>query len=355
MLDVLRADSPGAAERMASDPFGVLQERADLQVTFVEAARPGCGVFGSYEGATTPPTLNVKRTYARHESFTVLHEFGHHLQQAMSFELSAAVIDHPHGDRFEELACEAFASLVLLPDDLVQELTPAAGASAETVAQYYARSRASRSACCVRALPSLVGGGVIAVLSHEGLVTWAASTSSSVFPPARGSDQSETPLVARALARPGDVVTHDDTFIRYSSHDGTEALYGQACWIDGWIVMVLKTDNVSWRDFAPPRPPRSRARVAGAPIGTSAPTSGKAAGSGWRPQWGTCTTCNDSFRVTDDTETCSLCTMPRCEKGHCACTASREVRCSRCFSFWARGRFALPDAPSPVCRDCADD
>ncbi len=367
MLEVVRAGSPDALEQMATDPFGVLRSRADVQVAYVESAQPGCGVHGSYDGETTPPTLQVRRTYARHEAFTVLHEFGHHVQQALDDELGAAVIDHPEADKFEELACEAFAALVLLPDDLVAELTPAAGASAETVAAYYANSRASRSACAVRALPSLIGGGVIAVLNDDGVVRWAASSSNSVFPPARGSDQSQTPLVARALQRRGDVVAHDETFLRYSTHDGGDVLYGQACWIEGWLVLVLKTDSASWRQFAPPRPRLFRPRPASAPAGGSGSgsTSGSVAAgsrgsatsgsSSWRPQWGTCTTCTDSFRVTDDTATCPTCAALRCDKGHCECTAGREVRCSQCFSVWGRGRFAAPDAPSPVCRDCDED
>jgi hypothetical protein len=354
MLNVLGDDSPGQGAAMADDPFTVLSSRADVRVRYATEAQTHCGVHGSYDGTATPATINVRRTYARHEAFTVLHEFGHHVQQALSLELSAAVIDHPHGDALEELACEAFAALVLLPDSLVEELTPTAGASAETIAAYYARSLASRSACCVRALPTLVGGGVIAVLDAAGRVKWAASSSASVYAPARGSDQSGTPLVERALARPDGVVTHDETFIVYSTHEGTETLYGQACWIDGWIVGVLKTDNVSWRSFAPPRPRRRAPRPSGLRA-HKGPEGPPARVSSWRPSWGTCVTCNDSFPVSDDTPSCSVCGELRCERGHCACTTTREVRCSQCFTLWSRARFAAPDAAQPVCRECTDD
>lgn len=352
MLEVLKQNAPGDLARMAQEPFEVLRSRSDLVVQTVRQTATTCGVHGSYDGSVTPALISVSRTYLRHECFTVLHEFGHHLQQALSLELGAAVTDHPHGDAFEELACEAFAALVLLPDDVVGELTPFRGADAETVAAYYTSSLASRSACCVRALPTLVGGGVIAVLDETGIVKWAAS-SSTVFPPARGSDQSATPLVARALDRPGEVVTHDDTFIAYRTHEGTESLYGQACWIDGWIVVVVKSDNASWLAYAPPRPAKRGARQAPRPATAAAGSAGLA--TPWRPVWGSCVTCGDTFSVTDDTPTCSRCGELRCERGHCTCTAQREVRCSQCFTVWSRGRFAVPDAAQPVCRECSDD
>lgn len=264
----------------------------------------------------------------RRRAFTALHEFGHHLQRT-DLDLAEQLLDHPAEEELEEAACQVFASRVLLPDALVTPLTPSRGPDASTIAEFYARSNASRAACCVRAAELLTSSGAVVLYRGNGTVDMTAST--GLIPPARGSDQSATPLIARALARPGNTVEHDDTRILYST--GTsDLLYGHATWIDGYLAAVLVPDNAGWKAFAPPRP------------GTSTYTGPS--------RWATCDQCLREFTITDDV--CARCDTPRCPRRHCACpSSSGERTCPCCHLTLAKARFADFDNPRTPCRDCA--
>lgn len=334
MLDVVSARDPHLLDRLRLDPLGTLEALPDVEVEMVDAT-PGtsCSVAGSYDPDLDPPRLLVTRAVSgRREGFTGLHEYGHHLQQSVDAALGARVLDARH-DRYEELACEAFASRVLLPGHLLKPRVPAKGADAETVARFYENSSASRMACCVRALDFLVGGGAVVLLDPTGHVQFAVS--STIYPPAKGSDQSATPLIRKALERPDATLTHDATHIAYRSGHNSAPLYGQACWVDGWVVAVVKSDNVPWKAFAPTRP--------SAPAARPAPTAYR---------WVSCETCQESVDTSQAEGTCKRCQQPKCFKGHCRCTAASELTCSRCSYAWHRARFRDPAAVKPVCRDC---
>ncbi len=137
-------------------------------------------------------------------------------------------------------------------------------------------------------------------------------------------------LEQRALTNPSVTTEHDNTFIAYNTGH-SDALYGQAVWVDDYVVMVLKSDNVSWRKFAPPRP------------GTGSYTSGM-------DRYPFCETCQDTFKRT--TDTCQKCKDPRCPQGHCSCIQARERRCPKCSLTLNRSRFADFADPTTVCRDC---
>jgi hypothetical protein len=70
--------------------------------------------------------------------------------------------------------------------------------------------------------------GVITVLDAAGTVSFTAARG-EVYPPARGSSQASTPLVAAALRRGRDARV-DDTYVQYRSGDRSELLYGDAVW-----------------------------------------------------------------------------------------------------------------------------
>jgi len=330
MATTLERYKPGMAADLFDDPLGALDRHSDVELRLVTESGAGgsCSVAGGYLGSENPPVLVVTESLSRRRrAFTALHEFGHHLQRTDS-ALGAALLDHRDDELLEEAACHVFASRILLPDALVRDVTPAAGPDALTVDSYFKRSNASRAACCVRAAELLVGGGVVALVRPDGIVDFAAS--SSTYPPAMGSDQSQTPLLRKALTNPGVTSEHDNTFIAYNTGH-SDALYGQAVWVDDYVVMVLKSDNVSWRKFAPPRP------------GTGSYTSGM-------DRYPFCEICQDTFMRT--TDTCQKCKDPRCPRGHCSCVQARERRCPKCSLTLNRSRFAdFPD-PTTVCRDC---
>jgi len=185
----------------------------------------------------------------------------------------------------------------------------------------------SRAACAVRAAERLTGFGAIVLYDRDGVVSFAAARG-SVFPPARGSDQSATALVAAALRDPyradGLAFTVERTTIRYRPGHDSDPLYGQAAWCDGYLIAVLVDSNAPWQRFSLPRQTTDL----------------------WQPKLAECEVCSTEFEVTDRCDTCG---DPRCESGHSACTQKRERRCDRCNLTWAIRRFP---SGGTTCEDC---
>jgi len=329
MLAAVERDHPGALAALQAGPHGELQRWPEIRVCLVSEADGGrCSVAGSYQHQTSPPALLVSRSRsARRRGFTCLHELGHHLQQT-DLELGQRLFAVEDSEVLEEEACDAFAARVLLPDDRVAGHIDPRGPTAPGVVEMFHSSQASREACCVRAAEHLTGAGVIVLLDAAGTVLFAAPR--GFIPPARGSDQSGTPLIAAARRGHGRV-ERDHTVVAYRDGSTSDQVYGQAAWCDeDYLIAVLASDHAAWRRFAPPRPDTGRSR--------------------WGTWW-TCETCAREFRVTE--KPCERCGEPRCESGHCGCTvrrAGRDRRCGTCFLTLNPSRFA---GDSTTCRDCA--
>lgn len=328
MLDLLERQRPGTGDRLRLDALAELRTWSDVQIQVIPERQTdgGCSVAGSYGDDTDPPTLYVARSAsARRRQFTGLHELGHHLQNTDP-DLGEAVV-LAADDRFEDDACDLFAARVLLPDSLVAgvfgDRTPTPG----DIVALYQKSAASRAACVVRAVEHLRSFGTVVLYDSAGVVSFA-SAKGSVFPPARGSDQSLTTLVAAALRDPGRAdgmpFTVNETRIRYRSGHDSDPLYGQAAWCDGFLVAVLVEDHAPWKTFSPTRPVIS----------------------GRQPQWADCEICGNSFEVD---EVCGVCGEPRCPSGHCTCALRGERRCSRCTLTYGPSMFL---GNGTVCREC---
>jgi hypothetical protein len=323
MLAVLDRDRPGAREGLGADALGELDSWPDLRVLLVpdEGAQEDCSVAGGYRHATDPPTLLVAASMSRRRrAFTALHELGHHLQRN-DVTLALRTLDRRDGEAVEEAACDMFAGRLLIPDQLVERHIGPRGPAASDVVALYNESGASRAACCVRAAEGLSGLGAVMVVEPTGLVSFAAFY--GLIPPARGSDQSDTPLLRAALARDGRATR--DTVIRYRDGSTSDLLYGDCAPCDGYLVAVLVTDRAAWMPFAPPRP------------GTRRP----------RGSW-ICETCQDEFIPREPP--CQRCGQPRCpEHGHCGCTAAAQRVCQGCFLSKHVSQFA---GSGTHCRDC---
>lgn len=324
MLAVLERDHPGVLERLREDALAELQGWSDLQVRMVAdtSTRPDCTVAGGYRHDTSPPTLLVAGSASRRrQGFTALHELGHVLQRN-DFALAASIVDPRGGEALEEVACDAFAGRVLLPDDMVGRYIGSRGPAARDVVALYEASRASRAACCVRACERLTSPGVIMLVDSAGQVSFAARY--GMVPPAHGSDQVSTPLIRAALAHGGR--TRRDSVISYRDSSTSDELYGDCAPCDGYLIAVLVTDRAAWLPFAPPRPGTAR-RV----------------GRFW-----ICETCSEEFRAFEPV--CQRCGTPRCPSaGHCRCTTRTERTCPACNFVKHASQFATPDG---VCRDC---
>lgn len=328
VLQRLEQTWPGAAERLHDDALGQLETWPAVQVRRVpdSAASTHCSVAGGYVHSTLPPTLTVAESLSvRRQHFTALHELGHHLQKNDP-HLALAVRRQP-ADReaFEDAACDVFASLVLIPDGALPAGTGSRSMSAADVVDLFGRTRASRAACCVRVAEQLGTHGVVTVHDANGAVAFAAAHG-EVYPPARGSSQAGTPLLAAALRERRDVQV-DETFVQYSTGDRSEQLYGDAAWSGQYLITVAVLDRPGWKAFAPPR------------AGTSDFTS---------RQW-TCEVCGEDFKIST---TCSRCSAPRCPAGHCTCTAQAQRQCPECFLLRSPSQFASRQAVR--CRDCEE-
>lgn len=329
MAEGVETARPGALERLRIDPVAELMQWDELSVTLVDETpyEDDCSVAGSYQ--PIPPTLVVaaSRSTGR-RNFTVLHELGHHLQQT-NLDLGNTVFRYTDPEQFEEQSCDAFAGRILLPDNILGDTVDPRGPTPQDVVDLFtSHSSASREACCVWAARHLRGSGTIVLMDSAGVVQFAAPR--SFVPPAKRSDQSNTPLIEAALRNPGGGATRDDTYVLYRNGGRSDTLFGQARWFDdNYLVAILVTDNVPWKSLALPRP---------------------SAHGDSRGRWWLCETCGDSFLAS---ERCERCREPRCSHGHCGCHAARiakDKQCQRCFLALHPSRF---ESGSDICRDCA--
>lgn len=330
MLAALDNVLPGRRDDLTRDPVTVLHTWPEVIYREVPAADTGtrCSVAGAYYGTEDPPLLTVAvATSPGRRAFTALHELGHHLQQS-DLDLAAAV--DLHGDNaelFEDAACDAFAADVLLPEALVAQHLPEGTPTADHIVALYHSSVASRAAVCVRAAQHLTAPGHVLLLDGDGTVQFAAS---HLMPrPARGSDQSSTLVIARALTEPaGRGRARGRTRLRYRDGIEGDELYAQAAPIDGYLIVVAVTDHAPWES------------------GFTLP----AERTGPRAAWRICEhpECGHEFRSFD--APCARCVVPTCpECRRCRCApAVKETPCPGCSIVYPPSYF-----DGDRCRDCA--
>lgn len=328
MLQVWEARG-GSREDLTRDAFAALAVRDDLAILRVPEFVPqdsqlGCSVAGGYRW--DPPTLIVAESMSwRRQQFTLLHELGHHIQKT-DMALGTAIVEHREPEAFEDACCDAFAAQVLLPDDLVNAHTSDRGPTVRTATELFEASNASRAAICVRLAGRLQSAGVVVVLDEDGTVTFAAARG-GLFPPARGTRQTASPLVQAALRteRDGRAVTRDNAQIWYRTGHSSEQLYGQAAWARDRLFLIMVAYAAPWLSFSPPRD------------GTAERTN---------DTWDECEQCHQEFVAE---AVCATCKDPRCPSGHCGCTARAEKTCTECFLKKHPGQF---EPGSTVCREC---
>ncbi|HVW80736.1 MAG TPA: ImmA/IrrE family metallo-endopeptidase [Mycobacteriales bacterium] len=328
IVAALTAADPALVTALQSSPLAALRGRPDLEVRFVPESQTdaGCSVSGAYLGDITPVVLAVADTAVTgHEAFTLLHEFGHHLQQT-DLDRMAELLDQPDGGHgLEDATCDAFASAVLLPDGRLAEHL-GAGVTASAVVRLWTSSPASRAAVAVRAAERLPAPGHVLVLDPDGTVRFAAAH--GLPPVGRGSDQSRVDVIRDALSRDSWRATGRTRFVYRDGIRGDE-LYVQTGNIGGYMVVVAVTDHAAWERFAP-----------------TSRSSGPVARS-----W-TCEhdECGHMFRTFD--RSCARCGSPHCPAcGRCNCApAVEELCCDGCFLVLPASMFT---GSGTRCRDCS--
>ncbi|MEV8372658.1 ImmA/IrrE family metallo-endopeptidase [Kribbella sp. NPDC056861] len=308
------------------EPCDVLGRWDQIQLQFVlevpAEGKAACSVAGAYiEDDQGVSTIQVALAASpRRRNFTALHELGHHLQRTDS-GLAKAVWGQTPRALFEDVACDGFAAAILLPDAVVELAINQSGPTAGDLVTLYRRCSASRSAVCVQGARRLPAPGHVALLHPDGTVFF--SSSRELPPLRRGSDQSGTPVIGRALSS-----GNGRGRGRFTYRDGIQGqeLYIQTTGMDGFLLVVAVTDHAPWEEFAlPSRDDRPRAGsydCVNPACGTSYTTF--AAG-------------------------CSRCRVPPCpDCGRCACEpALAERTCTSCWMVKPAAGFARG-----VCADC---
>jgi len=320
----------GSLEDLTLDAFAALEQRSDLTVLRVPEFVPadsqlGCSVAGGYRWE--PPTLVVTESMSwRRQQFTLLHELGHHIQKT-NIDLGTKVVEHRKPEAFEDACCDAFAAQLLLPDDLVNLHISDRGPTVNTALELFESSNASRAAICVRLANRLQSPGAVVVVNEDGTVTFAAGRG-GLYSPARGSNQSENPIVRAALDARGESRTfmRNDAQIWYRDGHTSERLYGQAAWAGDLLFLVMVEYSAPWLAISPPRD------------GTVQYANDR---------WDQCEHCNKSFLIGF---ICRECGQPRCPSKHCGCTSKVEKTCLECFLLKRSNQFATG---ADTCLDCA--
>jgi hypothetical protein len=329
MLEVLDRDRPGACDALAASAWPELESWDGLQLQLVPDSQTDerCSVAGGYIHTTVPPTLTVTNSLSPgRRSFTVLHELGHHLQKN-DIPLARAVRSQSADtDVFEDAACDAFAARILISDDRLGAVLTDRSPTAATLVRLFEETQASRAACCARVVEHLGTSGVVAVIDDAGRVRFARGHG-EVIGPARGTDQSDSPLIKAALARSTDA-RHDRTYFTYRTGRRSIEMYGDAAWANDYLLVVAVLDRPGWKAFAPSRDiPRAYVPKL----------------DGW------CEICREPFTVTDR---CTGCGQGRCPLGHCGCSTAKEKTCKTCF--YVKHVSQFPDPAATICNECLE-
>ncbi len=166
-------ETVGDTEPFRDDPQATVESVFGIEVRYRDNVLSDCDIDGSYDHKARLITVDA-RTIATRRRFTILHELGHALVRYDAM-LADWLIHFDEGGRHEEeRVANAFASLILLPDSLVDHHIPAEGPCAFDILQLAEASNASREAACVRASQKLRSAGLV-VLSQGSTVQLAIS------------------------------------------------------------------------------------------------------------------------------------------------------------------------------------
>ncbi|MBM4589330.1 ImmA/IrrE family metallo-endopeptidase [Rhodococcus hoagii] len=293
-------------DELSSEPEATLREYVDIQIRRTENLSAACPVLGLYR--PSPPTIMLRPTgtWSR-DNFTILHEYGHHLQQ--NDEYWAVDVLHPLGAvdrrRIEESVSDQFAAAVLLPRSVL-EAHLSAGLTAVAVRDVCQNSSASRIATCVRSveLAPRTDHAIVCLTDLDATIIFSTTTDDSLARLPRGSFQPDLlPLIQEALEGGGTASGRAVQGLQYSTGNARADIDLEIAIDSRQYVFVIAR-------------PHSRYG---------------------RQQWGSteveCASpaCAEVFVVDGGISSCPTCGYPECpECSSCAC--ERTVRtCSNCY------------------------
>ncbi len=177
---------------LGDDPEDAVLRCPELSLEYVTAPRAGCSVFGYYQYRIAAPAtifIHPAATAAR-DSFTIVHEYGHHVQRLHETWTNLLyALPRAASTALEERVADAFAAEVLIPADIIS--FDSSWLSARTLALVHQNVRASRSAVAMRAVEIAPANdnGTVVVCDSGGVVIFARAAGEDIFTPARGVAQ----------------------------------------------------------------------------------------------------------------------------------------------------------------------
>jgi hypothetical protein len=313
---VLR-DGTVSMNALSADPVAALEDDPAVRIVWVEPADlpDGCSIAAACDKSANPARLLISRDASTgRQRFSVLHEYAHLLRDLVPAVLEVLFAAAEAGAALEEDICDEFASLVLLPDTLLDR---ALGTSitARSVLSLIATAPASAEACAVAAARKLSAPGYVMLLSPDGTARFTAHNG-DLYHIRR--DTLQTGLLVRAAA--GQTVRGREQ-VRYGTGNLGRQMFVDAVTENGRSVAVLVTDSPPWGGFTLGYKP--------GPEGSN----------------GYCDGCGDEFTTFDPA--CGGCGQPPCPRcRHCACEANPgiagERKCGRCYLTGSAKLFVMP-------------
>lgn len=321
LIGELEQRHPDAATLAEADPHTALSHIPGLLVTIDHTARNAvCPIDGTYDAATTTIRYRPAGNDAR-DRFTLLHELGHHLlaiNDDWNYDVVPLLTQTKNAAHVEERLVNAFASLLLIPDEQADEAFRT-GVTAAAARDLYLTTNASATACLSRSL--LEPGDRLVMLGTGGGHIWYAQSNGEPYAPSAAVEQ---PAIAHGALR----ALQGDGTARFTGHEGIRYRSGKA---NTRVAFDICTEGTLV--FAVITPTRFDSRV----DNTSAEfTLTCVAG------------CGATFTPVEAGDTCSRCGETRCPRCR-GCECLREIYCSRCT-------IALPTvrarAGSTLCEEC---
>jgi len=312
-------------QELGDDPELALLRHPEVTIEYDTSPLPGCSVYGYYRPGTPAVILVHPSLTPQRDNFTLLHEFGHHVQRMhVSWADVRYSVPAKQGAAIEERVADAFAAEVLLPT--ASMVAGEVGLRATDLQALHRQARASRSAVAMRAaeLSRNDERAAVIVADVNGQVTFARAVGDDVRIPARGSIQ---PGIARAMIR---ALTNGGV----SSGELSEGLQFASGWAEQDLSFDVALDDSGQYGFVILRStqkfgPRTSWDVVEAQCPRSA--------------------CELVYTVDSSIEICGICRDPKCPNCNtCSCEPPAAAQCDRCFL-----ALSLAEMADPSLHECA--
>jgi Zn-dependent peptidase ImmA (M78 family) len=287
-----------------------------------------CSCDGAFWGSPRPTIAYRPTPGSRRENFTILHEVGHHLVRGNVDVLSAlADIGTDGGLEAEERVCHLFASRILLPKVLLDQILVGQRPQADHAPRLYEASNASREACAV-ALANRLGcfGYVVLAEVSTSSVRFAASSPECPYVWRRGSKLRSSHNIWRAVQRDGGF--RGEGPVEWAG--GSKGMWLDAL-AEGDLVYAVFAQERNWA--APGLNLLEGGVTSARPIALS----------------GTCAHCGEATWGYQPCEKCGDVRCRKCDRCGCGAPSQATRQCPRCHLARGPGLFRKG---SSICVDC---